>query len=1010
MKQFKKLTLLSVAVSSAMVLSACSNGSSVSKSQNNGSKTPTTPVTPTTNPTKPINTQSVIKQTRGIVFEEKPAIVKKIRYTMRHFTNHSQDNILDYIQSGNIIKLPNETYQVGDTIEFKDTIVKINSVVSADEYSIIPASMFDVFNDLEIDGKLQVAPQTAIQSGLSTSPVDILKMSEEQIKKIFDDLKSRNCLPHLDDVTLHGQSHLHTMGNGKFNGKSLSLQGCELYSSDSVKITTDQTIGVGMLGDIVISKENKTITLALDGAMLLAGKIFVEAEKQDVINTRLMTFEPAIYKSIPPKEAETLRKLLTAEIYINLKTLIGGKFKGNVGTQVPADFAIGIKARYDENQQKWNTQQYKLKNGKMFQLDTSVLGAGYHIDETAVKVGSALDIGYNFSLSAETPWFPDDEQNDSWWSNFLRDTKAGFTADLDAVSRAGISAGLVVDAHAGSSIPVENCKANLDSLVGYYGIHSFIFRAGDRLFDYQNFDTKHTIFGANPIKVASWDLFDRFKLKKEDWCGPKSKLSNAFGVNQSKILMTDRHGKILMTSEYVMDWKKPMQTGLVVANSNNTNNNILNATKVVQEAPLPLNSHGITYNLEFIDKSSGFDINDSRWRFNWKTINPDVKLENTNGRIAFISTQCTRQANQCSTAPVTLSITTPDKQIRYVQFKPQFVNILGINPKASYNSETLNLSVGINHPNAKYTWTTRTGKLLQTMDANLSVPAISDFYRDALVDKKVQLVYEVNGEVGEKAVNLESVSNEITTAVNNLVGYWKSKCLPDLTNSYYGSRQQYLEIAKKSDDSASIERSHTLYYKNSNCSGEIAGSGTSGNIYLDDISNDDLIFLTKDYLPIFTSKNSFYGLDKHLNNDNAREGYNRITQSEFEGFYQIVDEIRGNDKDALILPNGGEKWYNGQKQTISWMNQYITGQKVDLYVLHDNPIGLTGTNKNRKDIGKTINQKKWLKFASKVPNTGKFELDPKIMSGNGNAYLVLVVSTTDKSKFDISDNTFSLNE
>ena len=122
---------------------------------------------------------------------------------------------------------------------------------------------------------------------------------------------------------------------------------------------------------------------------------------------------------------------------------------------------------------------------------------------------------------------------------------------------------------------------------------------------------------------------------------------------------------------------------------------------------------------------------------------------------------------------------------------------------------------------------------------------------------------------------------------------------------------------------------------------------------------------------------------------------------------KIVAEGRGNDRDALISPNGGEIWNNGDAQAIYWMTQYITGTSVDLYVLHDDPSGLF--DKENQNIGSIINSKSWHGFAKSVPNTGSYTLDPSIMSGTGNAYMVLVVSTEDNSKFDISDETFSLN-
>lgn len=124
------------------------------------------------------------------------------------------------------------------------------------------------------------------------------------------------------------------------------------------------------------------------------------------------------------------------------------------------------------------------------------------------------------------------------------------------------------------------------------------------------------------------------------------------------------------------------------------------------------------------------------------------------------------------------------------------------------------------------------------------------------------------------------------------------------------------------------------------------------------------------------------------------------------GSTKIVSETGANNHDALIAPNGGEIWKNGQQQTISWKKSNITGSTVDLYLLTDNPEGLVGNiNQN---VGATINAKLWNKFASAVSNTGSYNLDPAILESSGNSYLILIVSSTDNTVFDISNNLFSI--
>jgi len=119
----------------------------------------------------------------------------------------------------------------------------------------------------------------------------------------------------------------------------------------------------------------------------------------------------------------------------------------------------------------------------------------------------------------------------------------------------------------------------------------------------------------------------------------------------------------------------------------------------------------------------------------------------------------------------------------------------------------------------------------------------------------------------------------------------------------------------------------------------------------------------------------------------------------------IVAEGVVNSYDALTSPNGGEVWLSGINETIRWSNTLISGNTVDLYVIHDDWTGLL--NNTSQNVGSVINSKKWYKFASNVENTGSYLVDPADLFGNG-SYLILVVSLDDNSKFDISNELFSL--
>jgi len=120
----------------------------------------------------------------------------------------------------------------------------------------------------------------------------------------------------------------------------------------------------------------------------------------------------------------------------------------------------------------------------------------------------------------------------------------------------------------------------------------------------------------------------------------------------------------------------------------------------------------------------------------------------------------------------------------------------------------------------------------------------------------------------------------------------------------------------------------------------------------------------------------------------------------------IVAEGLGNDHDGLISPNGGEDWVYGINETISWRNTLILGSTVDLYVIHDDWSGLL--DNTSENVGLVINSKNWYKFAAGIENTGNYSVNPADLMGSG-SYLILVVSVEDKSKFDISNQLFSLN-
>jgi len=168
--------------------------------------------------------------------------------------------------------------------------------------------------------------------------------------------------------------------------------------------------------------------------------------------------------------------------------------------------------------------------------------------------------------------------------------------------------------------------------------------------------------------------------------------------------------------------------------------------------------------------------------------------------------------------------------------------------------------------------------------------------------------------------------------------------------------------------------------------------GYENSIFSEDYSTDKVVQQVQSYINM---------IEKVVDVDSLFSDSSSVSS-------MLVTEEGGNDRSALISPNGGEIWQNSENQMVSWRVRYITGSTVDLYVLHDDPSGLY--DRTNQNIGEIVNSKRWFKFASSIPNIGSYDLDPSEMGGSGNAYMVLVVSTVDNSQFDISDSTFSLND
>jgi len=112
----------------------------------------------------------------------------------------------------------------------------------------------------------------------------------------------------------------------------------------------------------------------------------------------------------------------------------------------------------------------------------------------------------------------------------------------------------------------------------------------------------------------------------------------------------------------------------------------------------------------------------------------------------------------------------------------------------------------------------------------------------------------------------------------------------------------------------------------------------------------------------------------------------------------------GTQPAGLISPNGGETWTTDVNETISW-NSNLFGDNITLYVLHDDPSDIPAVSST---LNQLLSSKNWYQFENNISNVGNITINPSILNGNGNAYIILIVDGTEDN-WDISDNTFTLN-
>jgi hypothetical protein len=111
----------------------------------------------------------------------------------------------------------------------------------------------------------------------------------------------------------------------------------------------------------------------------------------------------------------------------------------------------------------------------------------------------------------------------------------------------------------------------------------------------------------------------------------------------------------------------------------------------------------------------------------------------------------------------------------------------------------------------------------------------------------------------------------------------------------------------------------------------------------------------------------------------------------------------GSRTNALIYPNGIERWIYNRTENIEWSIDKLTGDTVNLYVLHDDPTDLYKFSSTSMEL---LNSKNWYEFKSILPNNGNYIVDPIELNGHGDAYVILIVDSD--GNWDVSDSSITL--
>lgn len=107
--------------------------------------------------------------------------------------------------------------------------------------------------------------------------------------------------------------------------------------------------------------------------------------------------------------------------------------------------------------------------------------------------------------------------------------------------------------------------------------------------------------------------------------------------------------------------------------------------------------------------------------------------------------------------------------------------------------------------------------------------------------------------------------------------------------------------------------------------------------------------------------------------------------------------------DTMIKPQAYQVYNIGEKDTIEWNKELLTGSRVSIYVLHDDASNIG--NKLYAD-SEVIVKRRWYNVVINAANTGIYSLDPAQFYGQGSNYKILIIA--DNGKWSVSDERFTV--